>query len=74
MKLPVDKALFLIDMLEMGRRKYTQLRQTLLTENINFISFAAKECEQNMRIFMKDLINLETEKLQNGISLENGIL
>ena len=24
---PVDKALFLLDMLEMGRRKYTQLRQ-----------------------------------------------
>ena len=35
---PVDKALFLLDMLEMGRRKYTQLRQTLLTENIHFPS------------------------------------
>ena len=35
---PVDKALFLLDMLEMRRRKYTQLRQTLLTENIHFPS------------------------------------
>ena len=35
---PVDKALFSLDMLEMGRRKYTQLRQTLATENIHFPS------------------------------------
>ena len=35
---PVDKALFLQDMLEIGRRKYTQLRQTLLAENIHFPS------------------------------------
>ena len=35
---PVDKALFLLDLLEIGRRKYTQLRQTLLPENVNFPS------------------------------------
>ena len=35
---PVDKALFLLDLLEIGRIKYTQLRQTLLPENINFPS------------------------------------
>ena len=34
----VDKALFLLDLLEIGRRKYTQLRQTLLPENISFPS------------------------------------
>ena len=34
----VDKALFLLDMLEMARRKYTQLRQTLLAKNIHFPS------------------------------------
>ena len=35
---PVEKALFLLDLLEIGRRKYTQLRQTLLPENIHFPS------------------------------------
>ena len=35
---PVDKALFLLDLLEIGRRKYTQLRKTLLPENVNFPS------------------------------------
>ena len=37
---PVDKALFLLDLLEIGRRKYTQLRQTLLPENIHFPSYS----------------------------------
>ncbi|KAI6654481.1 hypothetical protein LOD99_877 [Oopsacas minuta] len=37
---PVDKALFLLDLLEVGRRKYTQLRQTLLPENIHFPSYS----------------------------------
>ena len=193
---PVDKAIFLLDMLEMGRRKYAQLRQTLLAENIhspshskvldlrnvlvssdliqlypnphqpigvqtpyylqvqqtlerilttlspldpeefplqfriadgldgsgchtiynqlhtntntkNYILFcfkpisistasnriiwqnqypnspfsqrpvflcAAKECEKNIRLFMEDLINPDTEKLQNGITLQNGVV
>ena len=33
---------------------------------------AARECEKNIRLFMEDLINPETEQLQNGISLKNG--
>ena len=37
---PVDKALFLLDLLEIGRRKYTHLRQTLLPENISFPSYS----------------------------------
>ncbi|KAI6659011.1 hypothetical protein LOD99_14687 [Oopsacas minuta] len=37
---PVDKALFLLDLLEVGRRKYTQLRQTLLPDNIHFPSYS----------------------------------
>ena len=37
---PVEKALFLLDLLEVGRRKYTQLRQTLLPDNIVFPSYA----------------------------------
>ncbi|KAI6658936.1 hypothetical protein LOD99_10875 [Oopsacas minuta] len=32
---PVDKALFLLDLLEVGRRKYIQLHQTLLADNIH---------------------------------------
>ncbi|KAI6659736.1 hypothetical protein LOD99_10705 [Oopsacas minuta] len=32
---PVDKALFLLDLLQVGRRKYTQLRHTLLPDNID---------------------------------------
>ena len=193
---PVDKVLFLLDLLEIGRRKYTHLRQTLLPENISFPSYskvvdlrnfltssnsiqlypnphqpigvqtpyfvqvqqtlerilttmnpldeeefpltfriadgldgsgchtiynqnntntrtknfilfcfkpisictasnrlvwknnspnspfsqrpvflcAAKECEENIRLFMEDLINPETAKLENGISLENGFV
>ena len=35
-QVPVDKALFLLDLLEVGRRKYTQLRQTLLGDDIIF--------------------------------------
>ena len=37
---PVDKALFLLDLLEIGRRKCTHLRQTLLPENISFPSYS----------------------------------
>ena len=37
---PIDKALFLLDLLEVGRRNYTQLRQTLLPDNIIFPSNA----------------------------------
>ena len=37
---PVDKALFLLDLLEVCRRKYTQLRQTLLPDKIVFPSYA----------------------------------
>ena len=37
---PVDKALFLLDLLEVGRRKYTQLRQTLLGDDIIFPSYS----------------------------------
>ncbi|KAI6659522.1 hypothetical protein LOD99_14447 [Oopsacas minuta] len=37
---PIDKALFLLDLLEVGRRKYTQLRQTLLPDNIHFPSYS----------------------------------
>ena len=36
---PVDKALLLLDLLEISRRKYTQLRQTYLPENVNFSLF-----------------------------------
>ena len=36
---PVDKSLFIIDLLEIGRRKYTQLRQLLLPNGVNFPAF-----------------------------------
>ena len=35
---------------------------------------AARECEKNIRLFMEDLINPETEQLQNGISLKMALL
>ena len=38
-QVPVDKALFLLDLLEVGRRKNTQLRQTLLGDDIMFPSY-----------------------------------
>ena len=37
---PIDKALFLLDLLVVGRRKYTHLRPTLLPDNIIFPSYA----------------------------------
>ncbi|KAI6658196.1 hypothetical protein LOD99_15465 [Oopsacas minuta] len=37
---PIDKALFLLDLLEVGRRKCTQLRQTLLPYNIYHPSYS----------------------------------
>ena len=37
---PVDETLFLLDLLEVGRRKYTQLRQTLLGDDIIFPSYS----------------------------------
>ncbi|KAI6661160.1 hypothetical protein LOD99_10182 [Oopsacas minuta] len=37
---PVDKAVFLLDLIEVGRRKYTQLRQTLLPDNMHFPSYS----------------------------------
>ena len=37
---PVEKALFLLDLLEVGRRKYTQLHQILLPDNIVFPSYS----------------------------------
>ncbi|KAI6653026.1 hypothetical protein LOD99_3862 [Oopsacas minuta] len=36
----VDKALFLRDLLEVGRRKCTQLRQTLLPDNMYYPSYS----------------------------------
>ena len=43
---PVDKASFLLDLLEIGRRKYTQLRQTILPENVNFPSHSSCRFEK----------------------------
>ena len=53
---PVDKALFLLDMLEMGRRKYTQLRRTLLAENIHFPSHS-KVLDLRNFLVSRDQIN-----------------
>ena len=54
---PVDKALFLLDLLEIGRRKYTQLRQTLLPENINFPSYS-KVADLRNELVSRNLIQL----------------
>ena len=35
----VDKTLFLLDMLEIDERKYTKLRQHLLSSNIEFLAY-----------------------------------
>ena len=49
---PVDKALFLLDLLEIGRRKYNHLRQTLLPENK--ISFLQQICRFAKLIGIKE--------------------
>ena len=54
---PVDKALFLLDLFEIGRRKYTQLRQTLLPENINFPSYS-KVADLRNELVSRSLIQL----------------
>ena len=38
-KLPLDKASFLVDRLEIGRRKYTEVRRLFLSEDIYLPSF-----------------------------------
>ena len=37
---PLDKALFVLDLIGVGRRIYTQLRQTSIPENIVFPSYS----------------------------------
>ena len=55
--MPVDKAILLLDLLEIGRRKYTPLRQTLLPENINFPSYSKVEDLRN-ELVSRNLVQL----------------
>ena len=57
--LPLDKASYLLDMLEIGRRKYTEVRRLFLTENIHLPSFgklSKHRCEVGLEISLNSLI------------------
>ena len=56
-ELEVGKALFLIDLLEIGKRKYTQLRQHLLTSDIHFPAYH-KVAEHRNAIVIRSAIQL----------------
>ena len=53
----VDKTLFLLDMLEIGKRKYTKLRQHLLSSNIEFPAYQ-KVAEYRNDIILRSSIHL----------------
>ena len=55
--LEVDKALFLIGLLEIGKRKYTQLRQHLLTSDIHFPAYQ-RIAEHRNAIIIRPVIQL----------------
>ena len=56
-ELDVDKAVFLINFLEIGKRKYTQLRQHLLSSEINFPAYH-KLVEQRNIIILRPIIQM----------------
>ena len=53
----VDKSLFLLDMLEIGKRKYTQLRQHLLSSYIQFPAYQ-KVVDRRNNIILRSSIKL----------------
>ena len=56
-ELDVDKAVFLINFLEIGKRKYIQLRQHLLTSEIHFPAYH-KLVEQRNSIILRPIIQM----------------
>ena len=56
-ELDVNKALFLINFLEIGKRKYTQLRQHLLSSEIHFPAYH-KLVEQRNNITLRPIIQM----------------
>ena len=54
-ELDFNKALFLLDLLKVGKRKYTQLRQNLLSSEIHFPSYR-KVAEHRNSIILRHLI------------------
>ena len=54
-ELNLNKALFLLDLLQVGKRKYTQLRQNLLSSEIHFPSYR-KVAEHRNSIILRHLI------------------
>ena len=56
-ELEVDKALFLLDLLEIGKRKYTLLRQLLLSSEIHFPAYH-KVADQRNSLVLRSMIQL----------------
>ena len=56
-ELDVSKALFLVDMLDIGRRKYTNLRYHLLSSDVYFPAYH-KIVEQRNSIILRNIIRL----------------
>ena len=54
-ELDLNKALFLLDLLQVGKRKYTQLRQNLLSSEIHFPSYI-KVAEHRNSIILRHFI------------------
>ncbi|KAI6652951.1 hypothetical protein LOD99_4028 [Oopsacas minuta] len=54
-ELDVNKAVFLVDLLEIGRRKYTQLQHHLLSSDIRFPAYYRVVEERNSIIIRSDI-------------------
>ena len=60
---PLNKALFVLDLIGVGRRIYTQLRQTLIPENIIFPSYS-KVAELRNTLISRPSIHLYPNPLR----------
>ena len=71
-ELDVSKTLFLVDMLEIGRRKYTNLRHQLLSSDVYFPEYH-KIVEQKNGIILRK-INLSVPFLTATVICQSEII
>ena len=53
--MPLDKSTFLLDILEIGKRKYTNFRRLCKSENINFPSYWKLAQYRNATVLVNEL-------------------
>ena len=53
--MPLDKSTFLLDILEIGKRKYTNFRRVCKSENVNFPSYSKLAHYRNNTLLVNEL-------------------